>query len=112
DNEWRYVSVRRFFIMVENSITAGSQQFTFEANDASTWVKVRGMIENYLVNLWKQGALQGSTPKEAFYVHVGLNQTMTADDILAGRMIIQAGLAVIKPAEFVIINITQRMGVV
>lgn len=102
DNEWRYVSVRRFISFVNESVKLSMGQFVFEPNDANTWVKVKGMIENFLVFYWRQGALQGSTPVYAFFVNVGLNQTMTSIDILEGRLIIEMGLAVVRPAEFII----------
>ena len=109
DNEWRYIPVRRFFNMAEESVTNASQLFVFEPNDASTWVKVKGMIENFFNILWRQGALQGAKPEHAFYVAVGLSKTMTALDILEGRMIIEIGMATIRPAEFVILRISINM---
>ena len=109
DNEWRYVSVRRFFNMVEESSKKSTEQFVFEANDANTWVKVQGMIENFLTTLWRQGALQGAKPEHAFYVAVGLGKTMTALDILEGRMIVEIGMAVVRPAEFIILRFSHKM---
>jgi phage tail sheath protein FI len=91
DNEWRYVSVRRFFNFAEESIKKATEPFVFEPNDANTWVRVQAMIENFLTVLWRQGALQGIKPEHAFYVAVGLGKTMTALDILEGRMIIEIG---------------------
>lgn len=107
DNDFRYISVRRFFIMVEQSAKLASFQFVFEPNDANTWTRIRAMIENYLTNLWRQGALAGSKPEQAFYVKVGLGQTMIFDDILNGRMIIEIGMAPVRPAEFIILRFTQ-----
>ena len=109
DNEWRYVSVRRFFNMVEESCKKSTEPFVFEPNDANTWVKVQGMIENFLTVLWRQGALQGAKPEHAFYVAVGLGKTMTALDILEGRMIIEIGMAVVRPAEFIILKFSHKM---
>jgi hypothetical protein len=109
DNEWRYIPVRRLFIMVETSVKNATQQFVFEPNDENTWVRVRSMIENYLTQLWKGGALMGASAKEAFYVHVGLGQTMTEVDIWEGRMIIQIGLAAVRPAEFIILQFMHKM---
>lgn len=109
DNEWRYVSVRRFFLYAEESIKKGTEQFTFEPNDANTWVKVQAMIENFLTTEWRSGALQGVKPEHAFYVAVGLGKTMTALDILEGRMIIEIGLAVVRPAEFIILRFSHKM---
>ncbi|MEO0724969.1 MAG: phage tail sheath C-terminal domain-containing protein [Bacteroidota bacterium] len=109
DNEWRYVSVRRFFNMVEESTKKATAQFVFEPNDANTWIKVKSMIENFLVLQWRAGALAGPTPESAFFVKVGLNETMTALDILEGRMIVEIGMAVVRPAEFIILQFSHKM---
>ncbi|WP_375582477.1 phage tail sheath family protein [Cyclobacterium xiamenense] len=109
DNEWRYVSVRRFFNMVEESVKKATEQFVFEPNDANTWVKVRAMIENFLIQQWRAGALAGAKPDHAFYVRVGLGQTMTAVDILEGRMNVEIGMAVVRPAEFIILKFSHKM---
>lgn len=109
DNEWRYISVRRFFNMVEESVKKASDQFVFEANDANTWVRIRSMIENFLTNQWKAGALAGATTDEAYYVKVGLNQTMTAEDILNGIMNVEIGMAVVRPAEFIVLKFSHKM---
>lgn len=109
DNEWRYISVRRFFNMAEESIKKATEQFVFEPNDANTWVKVRAMIENFLILQWRAGALAGAKPEQAFFVNVGLNQTMTALDILEGRMIVEIGMAVVRPAEFIILRFSHKM---
>ena len=109
DNEWRYVSVRRFFNMVEESGKKATAQFVFEPNDANTWVKVRAMIENFLILQWRAGALAGAKPDDAFYVRVGLGQTMTAEDILNGYMHIEIGLAVVRPAEFIVLKFSHKL---
>jgi phage tail sheath protein FI len=109
DNEWRYINVRRFFNMVEESCKKASEAFVFETNDANTWVKVQAMLENFLTTLWRQGALQGVKPEHAFYVAVGLGKTMTALDILEGRMIIEIGMAAVRPAEFIILKFSHKM---
>lgn len=109
DNEWRYISVRRLFIMVEESVKKATEQFVFEPNDSNTWVKVQAMIENFLYNIWRQGALQGIKPEHAFYVAVGLNKTMNPIDILEGRMIIEIGMAAVRPAEFIILRFSHKM---
>lgn len=110
DNEWRYVSVRRFFNMVEESVKKASLAYVFEPNDANTWIRIKGMVENYLTNKWRDGALMGAKPSEAFFVKIGLGQTMTQQDIVEGRLIIEIGMAVIKPAEFIILRVSQKMG--
>lgn len=109
DNEWRYISVRRFFNMAEESIRKASEQFVFEGNDANTWVRVRAMIENFLTLQWRAGALTGAKPDQAFYVRVGLGQTMTAEDILNGYMNIEIGMAVVRPAEFIVLKFSHKM---
>jgi phage tail sheath protein FI len=73
DNEWRYIPVRRYFNMVEESVKNATGQFVFEPNDENTWVRVKSMISNYLTQQWKAGALMGASTKEAFFVHVGLD---------------------------------------
>jgi len=109
DNEWRYVSVRRFFNMVEESVKKSTYWSVFEPNDANTWVKVRGMIENYLTQKWREGALAGATTKDAFFVRCGLGTTMTSQDILEGRMNVEIGMAVVRPAEFVILKFSHKL---
>lgn len=109
DNEWRYVPVRRFFNMAEESIKKATEQFVFEPNDANTWTKVRAMIENFLILQWRAGALQGAKAEQSFYVKIGLNETMTALDILEGRMIVEIGMAVVRPAEFIILKFSHKM---
>jgi phage tail sheath protein FI len=109
DNEWRYISVRRYFNMVEESTKNATEQFVFEPNDRNTWIRVKSMIENYLTQQWKIGALMGTTTREAYFVKVGLNETMTEQDIFEGRMIVQIGLAVVRPAEFIILEFMHKM---
>ncbi|WP_228458143.1 phage tail sheath C-terminal domain-containing protein [Chryseobacterium schmidteae] len=106
-NDWRYVNVRRLANMIEESVKKACMQFVFEPNVAQTWVNVKGMIENYLTTLWNDGALAGAKPEHAFFVAVGLNQTMSAQDILEGRMIVKIGYAPSRPAEFIILEFKQ-----
>jgi phage tail sheath protein FI len=109
DNEWRYIPVRRFFNMVEESVKKSTYWAVFEPNDANTWVKVRGMIENYLTQKWREGALAGATTKDAFFVRCGLGTTMSAQDILEGRMNVEIGMAVVRPAEFIILKFSHKL---
>ncbi|MDO3641545.1 phage tail sheath C-terminal domain-containing protein [Mucilaginibacter sp. L3T2-6] len=109
DNEWRYISVRRFFNMVEESVKKATEPFVFEPNDGTTWSKIRGMIANFLTLQWRAGALQGAKPEDAFFVHVGLGETMTALDILEGRLIVEVGMAVVRPAEFIILRFSHKL---
>ena len=109
DNEWRYIPVRRFFNMVAESVKKSTCWAVFEPNDANTWIKVKSMIENYLVQKWREGALAGAKPDEAFFVKIGLGTTMTAQDILEGRMNVEIGMAVVRPAEFIILKFYHKM---
>jgi len=108
-NEWRYIPVRRFFNMVEESVKKSTYWAVFEPNDANTWVKVRTMIENYLTQKWREGALAGAKPDQAFFVRVGLGQTMTQQDILEARMNVEIGMAAVRPAEFIILKFSHKM---
>ena len=109
DNEWRYIPVRRFFNFAEESIKKGTSWVVFEPNDANTWVRVKAMIENFLIKQWRIGALAGAKPEDAFFVKVGLGETMTSLDILEGRMNIEIGMAVVRPAEFIILKFSHKM---
>ena len=109
DAEWRYVPVRRLFIFVEESIRKATEFVVFEPNDANTWLRVKTMIENFLINLWKDGALAGPTPEAAFFVKVGLGETMTAQDILDGKLIVEIGMAAVRPAEFIILRFSHKL---
>jgi phage tail sheath protein FI len=109
DNEWRYVPVRRFFNTVEESIKKSTYWAVFEPNNGNTWVKVKGMIENYLTNKWKEGALVGAKPDEAFFVRIGLGTTMSAQDILEGYMKVEIGMAVVRPAEFIVLKFSHKL---
>ncbi|GAA5521921.1 phage tail sheath subtilisin-like domain-containing protein [Aliifodinibius salicampi] len=108
-NEWRYISVRRFFNMVEESVKKATERFVFEPNSANTWVKVKAMIENFLTDQWRDGALMGAKPDDAFYVKVGLGETMTQQHVLEGEMIVEIGMAVVRPAEFIILRFSHKM---
>ena len=85
--------------------------FVFEPNDANTWIKVKAMIENFLNNQWRDGALAGAKAEDAYFVKVGLGETMNSVDILEGRMIIEIGMAVVRPAEFIILRFSHKMQV-
>ena len=109
DNEWKYVSVRRLFNLIEESIKKASDFAVFEPNDATTWLKVKSMIDSYLYGLWQQGAFMGSTPEAAYFVHVGLGTTMTQTDVLEGRMNVEVGVAAVRPAEFIILKFSHKL---
>jgi uncharacterized protein len=107
DNDWRYVPVRRLFIMVEQSLKKATQFAVFEPNSAGTWLKVKSMIDSFLFNLWKQGGMAGEKQDQAYFINVGLGVTMTPQDILEGKMIVEVGIAPVRPAEFILLKFTQ-----
>lgn len=104
DREWRYVSVRRFFSMVEESTKRALRQFVFEANNKNTWVSVRAAIESFLETQWRAGALLGNTPEDAYTVRVGMPETFTEAEMLDGYMVVEIGMAVVRPAEFIVLR--------
>ncbi|MBC7913220.1 MAG: phage tail sheath family protein [Pyrinomonadaceae bacterium] len=107
--DWRYINVRRTLIMIEQSLKLATRAYVFEPNDANTWVTVKSMIINFLTNLWKQGALAGAAPEQAFDVQIGLGATMTPTDVLEGKMLISVKVAVVRPAEFIVITFEQQL---
>ena len=109
DNEWRYIPVRRLFNLIEESVQKATAFAVFESNNAITWLKVKTLISSYLEGLWRQGALAGATVEQAFFVNVGLGQTMTSQDILEGRMIVEIGIAAVRPAEFIILRFSHKL---
>jgi uncharacterized protein len=108
DNEWRYIPVRRFFNFVSESVNKGTKWVMFEPNDANTWTNVRKMAEDFMTRQWRAGALVGTKPEVAFYVKAGPGTTMTDRDVSEGRIIIEIGMALLKPAEFAILRITHN----
>ena len=109
DPSWKYINVRRLFIFIEESIKANTNWAVFEPNDEVLWVRVKRTIDVFLTGLWRNGALAGSAPSEAFFVNCGRN-TMSQDDIDNGRLVCVTGIAPVKPAEFVIFRISQKTG--
>ncbi len=106
-NDWRYINVRRLANMIEESTKKACMNFVFEPNVKQTWVNVKGMIENYLTTLWGDGALAGAKAEDAFFVSVGLDETMSPQDIAEGRLIVKIGYAPSRPAEFIILEFIQ-----
>jgi hypothetical protein len=106
DPEWRYVNVRRLFIYLEHSIDKGSQWAVFEPNDPRLWANLRQTVSDFLFVLWRDGALLGTKPEEAYFVRCD-RTTMTQNDIDNGRVIVLIGVAPVKPAEFVIFRVGQ-----
>jgi phage tail sheath protein FI len=106
---WKYINVRRLFLYVEESIEEATQWVVFEPNNEKLWARVRATITEFLTRVWRDGALMGLKPQEAFFVKCD-RTTMTQSDIDNGRLICIIGIAPVKPAEFVIFRITQWQG--
>jgi phage tail sheath protein FI len=106
DPEWRYINVRRLFNYVSESIIEGTQWAVFEPNDQRLWTRLRISSANFLTRTWREGALFGATPEQAFYVKCD-EETNPPDVIEAGQVVIEIGIAPVKPAEFVIFRISQ-----
>ena len=107
--DWKYISVRRTVIFIEQSIKYATEPYVFAPNTATTWTNVKAMLTNFLNNVWQQGALAGATPEDAFSVSIGLGETMTPVDILDGVLRITVKLAVTRPAEFIVVTFEQQM---
>jgi phage tail sheath protein FI len=108
-NDWRYIQVRRALIYIEQSVELALNKFVFEPNVAQTWVTVTSMIGSFLRGVWQAGGLMGASPTEAFTVQCGLGSTMTADDVLQGKMIVLIKLTMVHPAEFIVLTFQQQM---
>ncbi|MEI9909154.1 MAG: phage tail sheath C-terminal domain-containing protein [Bacteroidota bacterium] len=106
--DWRYINVRRTMIMIEQSLKLACRAYVFEPNDSGTWITIKSMMNNFLGNLWKQGALAGAVPEQAFDVQVGLGVTMTPADILDRLLVITVKLAMVRPAEFIVLTFQQQ----
>ncbi|OPX86535.1 MAG: Phage tail sheath protein [Pelotomaculum sp. PtaB.Bin104] len=106
DPLWKYINVRRLFLFLEESIDEGTQWVVFEPNNEKLWARVKRTITEFLTRVWRDGALMGTKPEEAFFVKVD-RTTMTQDDLDNGRLIVLIGVAPVKPAEFVIFRIAQ-----
>jgi hypothetical protein len=109
DTSWRYVNVRRLFNYVERSIELGTQWVVFEPNDFDLWQRVKRTITAFLMGLWRQGALVGATPDQAFYVKCD-EETNPPESVDGGKLVVEVGIAPVKPAEFVIFRISQWQG--
>ncbi|MCT8341570.1 MULTISPECIES: phage tail sheath family protein [Photorhabdus] len=109
DDNWRYIPVRRLFNAAERDIKQAMRFAVFEPNSQPTWERVRSAIDNYLHQLWQQGALVGNSPQEAYFVQIGQGITMSESDIRQGRMIVKVGMAAVCPAEFIILQFSQKV---
>jgi uncharacterized protein len=110
DPEWRYIPVRRTAMFIEGSIYNGIQWAVFEPNNDQLWSALRASIGSFMDGLFRQGTFQGTTAADAYFVNCGLGSTMTQGDIDAGQVIVLVGFAPLKPAEFVIVRIQQKVG--
>jgi len=108
-SEWRYINVRRLFNMLEESIAGGTRWMVFEPNDPTLWRSIRRDIGAFLTRVWRDGALLGRTPAEAFFVKCD-EETNPADMRDAGIVVAVIGVAVVKPAEFVVFKLSQWAG--
>jgi phage tail sheath protein FI len=107
DSDWRYINVRRLFNMVETTILDGTQYAVFEPNDMKLWEGVKRTLNAFLTGLWREGALFGASPDEAFFVKCDA-ETNPPDSIDEGKLVVEVGIAPVKPAEFVIFRISQK----
>ncbi|WP_350305004.1 phage tail sheath family protein [Photorhabdus viridis] len=108
-DNWRYIPVRRLFNAAERDIKKAMQFAVFEPNSQPTWKRVQTAIDNYLYQLWQQGALAGNKPQEAYFVQIGKGITMSDTDIKQGKMIVKVGMAAVRPAEFIILQFSQNV---
>jgi phage tail sheath protein FI len=108
-SEYKYISVRRLELYIEQSVQRGTKWAVFEPDDEPLWAQIRLNVGAFLYTLFREGALQGRTEREAYFVKCG-HDTMSQEDVDAGRVIIEIGFAPLKPAEFVVITIGQWAG--
>ena len=109
--DWRYIQVRRTMIFLEQSCKLACHPYVFQPNDKNAWESVKSMISSFLNTIWKEGGLMGATPADAFSVACGLGSTMTGDDVLNGLMNVVVRVALIRPAEFIVLTFQQQMSV-
>lgn len=108
-SEWKYLAVRRITLFIEESLFRGTQWVVFEPNDEPLWAEIRLNVGAFMQTLFRQGAFQGRSPRESYFVRCG-SDTTTQNDINRGVVNIEVGFAPLKPAEFVIIKIQQMAG--
>lgn len=107
-SEWKYVPVRRMALFLEESIERGLHWAASDANDETLWASVRASVDTFMLGLFRAGAVRGQTPRDAYFVRCGVNQTMTQADVDAGRLTVAVGFAPLKPAEFVVLQVHAR----
>jgi phage tail sheath protein FI len=108
-SEWKYLPVRRMALYIEESLQRGTQWAVFEGNDETLWSQLRLNVNSFMSGLFRQGAFQGTSPREAYFVKCD-RETTTQDDINRGVVNLHVGFAPLKPAEFVVIRISQMAG--
>ncbi|MFT3795832.1 phage tail sheath family protein [Flavobacterium sp.] len=108
-DDWKYLPVRRTMTFLEQSCKLAAHAYVFEPNDKNTWEAVKAMIGNFLTSIWKEGGLQGASAAEAFSVSCGLGTTMTSEDLLMGFMKVTVKVAIVHPAEFIVLTFQQQM---
>lgn len=106
--DWRYISVRRTMTFIEQSIKSAAEGFVFEPNNSTTWSTLKATVTNFLANQWQSGILAGQSPEDAFSVEIGLGTTMTPNDILDGILKMTIKVAIVRPAEFIVITFEQQ----
>lgn len=107
--DWKYISVRRTMLFIEQSCKLATSAYVFEPNNTTTWLSVKMMISDFMEKLYRDGALQGTTASQAYRVDCGLGTTMTAQDIALGHMVVFIKVALVRPDEFIVLNFTQQM---
>jgi uncharacterized protein len=108
-SEWKYIPIRRLALFIEESLYRGTQWVVFEPNDEPLWSQIRLNVGAFMRNLFRQGAFQGASPREAYFVKCD-NESTTQNDINLGIVNIVVGFAPLKPAEFVVLKIQQMAG--
>ncbi|TGC20666.1 phage tail sheath C-terminal domain-containing protein [Escherichia sp. E1130] len=109
-DDWKYVSVKRLFNMVERDVRDALRKIVFHPNTPRTWLSARSAVTSYLTDIWKRGGLSGNKAGEAFFVNVGRGVTMSDKDIINGIMVVEIGIAAVRPAEFIVLRFSQIMG--
>ena len=107
--DWRYISVRRTVTFIEQSCKGAAHAYAFSPNNKNTWEAVKSMIGSFLTAVWKEGGLQGASASDAFSVDCGFGTTMTSDELLNGIMVVVIKVAIVHPAEFIVITFQQQM---
>jgi len=109
DQDWKYVNVRRLFIMLRRALEEGTQWAVFEPNEPRTWERLTQSVDEFLKRLWADGYFSGATPEDSYFVRCNAD-TNTADERAAGQMVMEIGVAPAIPTEYIIFNVVQKMG--